>query len=89
MNNGKMILSAIVILLFCPVLIFYGCFNDEGGFFGTGGKMPRKEYRIVGDSGVYRVEVRKKPENWRLLAEGLKSRKSCKEIIGQDFTNGG
>ena len=89
MNNGKLNLSVIVMLLFCPVLIFCGCSNNEGGFFGTGGKIPRKEYRIIGDSGVYRVEVRKSPENWRLLGGGLKSRKSCKEIIGQDFSNGG
>lgn len=73
-------------LLFCSVVFFHGCSNDEGDFFGTGGKMPRKEYRIFGDSGIYRVEVRESPENWRLLGEGLRSRKSCNEIIDQDFS---
>jgi len=88
-DSGKFLFSAILMLLLCLVVFFYGCSDDEGNFFGTGGKMPRKEYRIVGDSGIYRVEVREPLENWQLLGEGLKSRKSCNEIIDQDFSNGG
>lgn len=87
MDNGKWIFSVFLMLLFCPAVIFCSCSNDEADFFGTNRKTPVKEYRIVGKSGTFRVEVRIAQKNWQLLAEGLKSRKSCDEIIDQDFTN--
>jgi hypothetical protein len=88
MGNGKLIVFAFLMLLFCAVMVFYGCSDDGADFFGTDGNVPKKEYRIVGDSGTFRVEVRKSQKNWQLLGEGLKSRESCNEIIDQDFTNG-
>ena len=43
---------------------------------------------IVGNSGIFKVEARESGSNWQLLAEGLKSRKECDEIIRQHFTKG-
>ncbi len=86
MGNQKPIFFVIFIALAGMVVIFLIYFSYDSESSGAAAKLPRKEYMITGNAGIFKVEVRKSGSNWQLLAEGLKSRKACNEIINQDFT---
>jgi hypothetical protein len=78
-GRNKFASSVVIMILLCWAVIFYSC--SETDFSDANAKMTTREYRIIGDTGTFRIEVRKMRGEWQLLAEGVKSRKECDEII--------
>jgi hypothetical protein len=68
------------------VVNFYGCSETDLPDATT--RKNAREYRILGDSGTFRIEVRPIRGQWRPLAETVTSRKECEEIISRDFAAG-
>ncbi len=86
MDKKKQIFFILFIALACLAAILLIYFTSESDQREEDAKIARKEYMIVGNSGIFKVEVREGGSNWQLLAEGLKNRKECDEIIDRDFT---
>jgi hypothetical protein len=86
MGNQKPIFFIIFIALACMVVILLIYFVSDSEPSGVAAKIPRKEYLITGNTSIFKVKGRESGSNWQLLAEGLKSRKGCDEIIDQDFS---
>jgi hypothetical protein len=72
-GRNKFASSVAIMILLCWVVIFYSC--SETDLPDANAEMTRRECRIIGDSGIFRIEVRKMRGKWLLFAEGVKSRK--------------
>ena len=86
MDKKKPIFCILFIALACLAAIILIYFTSDSDQPDEDAKIARKEYMIVGNSGIFKVEVQEGGRNWQLLAEGLKNREECNEIIDQDFT---
>lgn len=89
MDNKHRNFAWILTLLIFSAAVVTGCSDSGGEGSGAGGGRPLKQYRIIGDSGIFRVEVQKGSDPWRTLAVKLSSRKECREVIEQNFSRSG
>lgn len=87
MDKKKPLFFILFIALACLAAILLIYFTSESDQPEEDAYIVRKEYMIVGNSGIFKVEVREAGSNWQLLAKGLKSRQECDEIIDRNFTN--